>query len=195
MRSYVTVLCAVFVTTPVVIGDPPKPAEGIEVQKKGVNTEGVQKKFYRYWLQVEETTAGVTTKDPARLSGRGFSAEAVTGWARRTTGELSRSCDRPGPRIDPTAEPMRLDLRIAGYVDSFPGGRVARADEKLVRVLPCIFKFDGDDLVIAHGDAWVVEKELPKGEDYPGRPADFTSTKKNKRAVERLKPCAEWDQD
>jgi hypothetical protein len=176
----------------VIAADPPKPDP--EKAKKD-KAEEVRKEFYQCWLEIEETESGVTTSDPKKLVGRGFGLEAVTGWPRRTTGELSLSHDRPGPRIDPTADPMHVDFRIDGVVDSFPGGRAVRADEKLVRVLPCIFKFDKGNLVIAYGDTMSVERELKKGEDYPGRPTDFTSTKENKRKVTTLKPSSEWASD
>jgi hypothetical protein len=67
---------------------------------------------------------------------------------------------------------------------------------KIVPVVrPCVFKFDGDNLVIAYGEAWTVEKDFKKGEDYPERPKEFKSTKENKLTVTTMKPCGFWDTD
>ncbi len=99
MRSVMPMLCVTLLAAVVLAGDPPPPAKSDKVVKKEDQAEEVRKKFYGFWLEIEETKAGVTTKDPEKLSGRGFSLEGVSGWPRRTTGELSRSYDRPGPRV------------------------------------------------------------------------------------------------
>lgn len=158
--------------------------------KKDDPFEKVRKQFYRCWLETEQVEAGVRVTDPERLNGSEFDPSYSASWGRR--GELSQGIQKPGPRIDPTADPMRVDFRGEGRSRSFNGDK---GDEIVPIVRPCIFKFDGDNLVIAYGETWVVEKELKKGEDYAERPKDFTSTKENKRTVTTMKPCSKWDQD
>ena len=185
MRSLIALGLVFLAASLVIAADPPAMKEDV--------ADKARKQFYQCWLAVEKMKSGVRDTDPDSLSACEFTPDELADWPRR--GELSQRVVRPGPRIDPTTDPMRLDLRSEGYVDGFKGGRVAREDEKLIRVKPCIFKFDGDNLVIAYGVGWYPEKEFKKGEDYAERPKDFTSTKENTRTVETLKPCSKWDQD
>ncbi len=188
MVRLTTAVLVLSVTTAVLLAaDPPRE------RVKEDPAEKIRKQFYGCWLEIEEVSAGVRTTNPDKLNGIEFTPDKRWSWGRR--GELAAGPGSLGIRIDPTADPMRADIRSEGFVDSFKGGRVAREDEKLIRVLPCIFKFEDGKLVIAYGDGWLVEKELKKGEDYPGRPTDFTSTKENKRTVTTMKLCGKWDQD
>ena len=177
------VVCLAAVFT--VAADPPA--------KKEDAADKVRKRFYSGWLEIERLEGGVKITDPEKLSGSDFSPEQVVGWGRR--GELSLWVGKPGPRIDPTTDPMRVDFLSVGYVDSFPGGRVAREDEKFIRVDPCIFKFEDGNLVIAYSTSLVKERKHDKGEDYTERPKDFTSTKENKRKISIMKPSGIYIQD
>ena len=176
----------VVVTTGVVLvaGERRKPEDKDEEAKE------IREKFYRCWVEIERVRGGISTKDPDDLSACDFNEKQLGRWPRR--GELSQRIQKPGPRIDPKANPMRVDFRGEGRSKNFGGDE---GDEIVPIVSPCIFKFDGENLVIAYGETWVVEKELKKGEDYPGRPADFTSTKMNKRTIETMKPCGMWETD
>ncbi len=153
-------------------------------------TAKVRKQFYRCWLETEEVKDGVRVTDPEKLGASEFTLEYNAGWGRR--GELSQGIQKPGPRIDPTADPMRLDFRSEGRSRSFGGDK---GDEIVPILQPCVFKLEGDNLVIVYSGKWVVEKEFKKGEDYAERPKEFKSTKENKLTVTTMKPCGKWDQD
>lgn len=185
MARLTTAVLVLSVATAVLLAaDPPR---------KGVKedpAEKIRKQFYQCWLEIEEVIAGVRITDPNKLNGNEFTPDKRWSWGRR--GELAAGPGEPGIRIDVTSDPMRADFFGEGRSRNFGGDK---GNEMVTVVRPCIFKFDGDKLVIAYGDAWVVEKELKKGEDYPGRPTDFTSTKENKRTVTTMKPCGKWDQD
>jgi len=65
----------------------------------------------------------------------------------------------------------------------------------ILRVLPCIFKFEGNKLVIASGTQWTPLNDKKAGEDYQGRPTKFESTKTNGVRVVFFEPCSHLDQD
>jgi hypothetical protein len=163
--------------------DPPK------LEKKDKIAD-IKRRFYQCWLEIESIDAGMNITDPNRLTGNEFDPEHFRCWGRR--GELSASFDKPGPRIDPTTDPMRVDFVGRGPSRNFGG---TKGDEEVTVMRPCLFKFDGDNLVIAYADRWTVEKKFKEGEDYPERPKDFTSTKENKRTVTTMKVCGFYDQD
>ena len=167
-----------------VAADPPAKKEDV--------ADKARKQFYQCWLEIEEVEAGVRVTDPAKLVGIEYTAEHRSAWGRRLTGEMSASLEKPGPRIDPTADPMRVEFVGRGRSRNFDGDK---GDEMVNVVRPCIFKFEDGNLIIAYAERRVVEKEFKKGEDYPERPKDFTSTKENKRTVTTMKPCSFWDQD
>ncbi len=147
--------------------------------------EDVSRRFYRCWLEVEEVRDGQRTTDPERLAGVCFpEGKDWFSWGRR--GEAAAGHGGRPVRLDPTADPIRVDVRT-----EVPrgGGRTE------IMVHPCIVRFDGDRLVMAWPRAGVPERALRPGEDYPERPRDFTSTKENGVTVRVLKPCDEYDRD
>jgi hypothetical protein len=172
--------------------DPPKDAR-VDEQAKA---EKARKRFFSEWLEIERLEGGTKITDPEKLFGQQFTPDGTGTWARR--GELSVRPEKPGPRVDTTVTPMRVDFFSRVRTPESAKNRnafVIREDEIMTVVHPCIFKFEDGNLVIAEGDTRVPERELKKGEDYPGRPTDFTSTKENKRTVTTMKPCSFWDQD
>jgi len=148
-------------------------------------SERVAERFYRSWLAIERIEGGDSTKDPDRLNGQSFAKDSHHSWGRR--GELSPGSPGVGPRIDTSVEPMRVDF--------INREKIGKNGEAIAQIYPCIFKFDGDRLVIADAARWVEEKDKPTGKDFPGRPTDFKSTKENGLRVEILKPCKYLDQD
>ena len=165
---------------------PPAVAVAPSPRPAGPTPAELRKRFYRGWLEVERVEAGVKTTDPNHLSTDWYSENGTWGsWGRR--GELSSGTGARPVRFDPTADPMRLDLRV--NVEQRPG-----APDRII-VHPCIVRFDGDRLVIAWPAGGVVERELKPGEDYAQRPKDFTSTKRNGARVSTYRPCYPGDQD
>lgn len=150
-----------------------------------LNSVAVGDRIYRSWLVIEKVESGVATRNPEKLTGIGFSDKASGRWERR--GELAAGPGDVGPRVDPFSTPMRLDLR-----SNHAQGQGMAPD---IHVRPCIFKYEGGNLVIAYGPGSHKERVWPKGEDYPGRPTEFKSTKDNGVVVETLKPCRFYDQD
>jgi hypothetical protein len=143
--------------------------------------EEVRKAFYRCWLEVEAVEAGTRTTDLAELCGHEFAPDVWYAWGRK--GELAPGPGAPGVRIDPTANPMRLELVGGTY-------GLPRKDPM---VQPGIFKFEGGKLVIALGP-WVKERVWGEGQDYPERPKDYRSTKGRPARVLYLVPCRKYDQ-
>ena len=139
--------------------------------------------MFRSWLAIERIQDGSVTIDPDELDGSLFATDRYETWIRR--GELSPA--RGGAvRIDATVSPMRMDL--LGDLQGSGGDRHRN-------VRPCIFKFDGDHVVIAYGKGWVKERKFKADDDSKGRPTEFKSTKENGFMVETLKPCKYLDQD
>ena len=154
---------------------------GAPVPAMKPSAEDIRKAFYRCWLEVEVVEAGTSTTDLAKLCGHEFAPDVWYLWARK--GELAPGPGESGVRIDPTANPMRLELIGGTY-------GLPRKDPV---VQPGIFKFEGGKLVVALGP-WVKERAWGKGEDYPERPKDFTSTKENRVRVLYLVPSRKYDQ-
>src|SRR5262245_3132601 len=98
------------------------------------SAEDVRKAFYRSWLEVEAVEAGRRTTDPAELCGHEFAPDVWYAWGRK--GELAPGPGSPGVRIDPTTNPMRLELLGGTY-------GLPRKD---AMVQPGIFRFDGGKL-------------------------------------------------
>lgn len=162
-------------------------AKQVERAKRGDKAGGgkappdAAARFYGSWLTVEKVVAGgPPVTDPDRLSGTTFAPEGYWVWPRRG-GEMPG-----GPvgrvRVDAAADPMRVDLVVE------PQGDRPR------HVLPGVFRFDGDRLVVAWG-GWEDERPLEPGEDYARRPTGFRSTRQNGVTVEILRPCQSGDQD
>jgi uncharacterized protein (TIGR03067 family) len=145
---------------PAVAGDPPA--------DRRPTPEQVRERFYGVWVEAERTAGGRRTTDPAGLTGYLLGPDRWCSWDRR--GELSASWADRGVRVDPAADPMRFDL-----LDGTDG------------IKPGIFKFDGDELVIALAADWKRERKPGAGEDYPARPKEFRSTKDNGVAVSVLR--------
>lgn len=135
----------------------------------------VRERFYRCWLELERVEAGKRTTDPHRLNGVQYTETRYWSWGRR--GELAKGPGEPGVTIDPTTDPMRVEFHGTGGP-----------------VLPGIFKFDGDKLVLVTG-GWTKAREWAAGEDYPQRPREFKATNENGWTMSVYKPCAEYDQD
>ena len=170
----VLALCAV-APPPAGGGDPPG--------GKVAGPDAVRKALYRCWLEVESVEAGTQIAGPDGLCGHQFAPDIWYCWDRR--GELAIGPGRNGPRIDPSATPMRVELR---------GGTPGRPVVGAPAVRPGIFKFDGDKLILALGP-WTEERAWGKGEDYPKRPKEFMSTKDNGVTLLTHKPCDLYDQD
>ncbi len=136
--------------------------------------EEVQKRLFgTCWYEVGKVVAG--KKDPDGPLGWKFGAGEVENW--QITGELVTDRMFGGATIDISRDVWRMDILSKGE-----RGRVA--------VLPTIFKFEGDTLVWVTefpGDGWYHQVD-PTG-NYKGRPNGFESTKQNRYAVHRLKPC------
>ena len=114
-------------------------------------------------------------EDPREPLGWKFGADEVENW--QITGELATHRTIGGVTIDVSRDLWRMDI-----LHKDERGRVA--------VLPTIFKFEGDVLVWVSefpGEGWY-QKADPKG-NYKGRPSGFESTRQNRYAVYRLKPC------
>ena len=166
-RRALPIFCLAGLTLPLPAADPPKKASADEVRKK----------FYRCWLEVERVEAGVATKGPDGLCGLQFAENEYWVWARR--GELSAGGGTTyRVRIDPAAEPMRVDI-IAPARDAPPGKR------EMMQV--GIFKFEGDKLVVALAP-WQLLEPPGQGKDYPVRPKAFESTKKNEVVLSTYTP-------
>ena len=147
--------------------------------------KSLESRFYRSWLAVEVIERGVSTKEPDQLYGTTFSKDAHYSWGRR--GELSAGAPGVGPRIDTVSDPMKVD-----FINDEGKGKDGKT---ILRVLPCIFKFEGNKLVIASGTQWTLLNDKKAGEDYQGRPTKFESTKTNGVRVVFFEPCSHLDQD
>jgi uncharacterized protein (TIGR03067 family) len=170
-RRAFPVLCLLALVAPLVAGDPPQKAKPDQVRKK----------FYQCWLELDRVDAGVAVKGPDGLCGVEFAEKAYWVWARR--GELSAGGgDLYRVRIDPTAEPMRVDII----------GTTRSGKSEIMQV--GIFKFEGDKLVVAVAP-WAFLEPLEKGKDYPLRPKTFESTKENKVMVSTYTPTAFYGVD
>jgi hypothetical protein len=142
----------------------------------------IRKRFYRCWLEIERVDAGKRITDVTQLTGCEFTDDGYWCWGR--VGELAAGPGQRGVVIDPTAEPMRV---------TFLGGTRGTTPRDPV-VLPGIFKFEGDKLILALG-SWTKEQKWEKGKDYPDRPREFNSTKKNGYILQVFRRCQKYDQD
>jgi hypothetical protein len=185
MRTFVLIALLTFVAL-IVAADPPgKPHE------KDKTAANVRERFFRCWLETEEVREGTRFIDAGKLNVNEYTIDNKSwSWGRR--GKMSAGSGSPGVRIDPTTDPMRVEFFDEGSSRNFGGDE---GDKVVPVVRPCIFKFDGENLVIAYSGQWTVEKEFKKGEDYPQRPTGFKSTKENKLTVTTMKPCGKWDTD
>src|SRR5688572_2792874 len=110
LRRVLPVVCLVGLVAPLPAGPPKKPTP-----------DEVRKKFYGYWLELDRVDAGSAVKGPDGLCGLQFAENAYWVWPRR--GELSAAGgDLYRVRIDPTADPMRVDI-IAPTREAPPGKR------------------------------------------------------------------------
>ena len=183
MLALATVGAASAIANPPEATQKPRAAVKPGNEQKLSQTE-FRKRFFRCWLEVEKTEAGKKVTDPEEMSGMCFSVnDGWSSWGRR--GELSSGHGGRQVRLDISADPVRLDVRT-NLEQGF-----GRPDRIVVR--PCIVKFDGDKLVMAWPRASVPDRRLKSGDDYAGRPKDFTSTKENgvtvldAQAVRRLR--------
>ena len=162
------------------------PTSGSGNDKKPPTPAEVMARLYKTsWLEVKQIRAGVEVADPEQLNGYHYSMKGSSSWGRR--GELS-AAPMPAHRIDATTQPMRIEAVSEPTLEKKGG-------QKIVRVRPCIFKFEDGMLIIAGKETWPIEQTFENGVDYPERPRDFTSTKGNKVVVQFLKPCSYYDQD
>ena len=164
--------CLVGLVAPLSADDPPKKLKPDEARKK----------FYGCWLELDRVDAGVEIKDPVQLVGLKFDEKGYWIWGRR--GELSTGvdCELYRVRIDPTANPMRVDIiapRRSGKHEMMQVG---------------IFKFEGDKLVVAVAP-WAMLEPPEEGKDHALRPKSFESTKANKVTVSTYKPTAFYGVD
>ena len=151
----------------------PLPAAPVPKTKPPTSEEVRKRLFGTCWYETGKVVAG--KEDPNEPLGWKFGADEVENW--QITGELVTDRMFGGATIDMSREPWRMDILRKGE-----RGRVV--------VLPTIFKFEGGTLVWVTefpGEGWHSGVN-PKG-DYTGRPSGFESTKKNRYAVYRLKPC------
>lgn len=147
--------------------------------------QAIEEQFYRSWLVIESLESGKSTKDPEKLNGNKYDKTGRWSWGRR--GELTAGSGDLAPRINVKTEPMRLDF------PSILPGKPGREEQTII--LPCIFKFDGGNLVVVYGKKWIKERELKDKEDYEGRPTEFKSTKENGLSIDIMSPCSFYDQD
>jgi uncharacterized protein (TIGR03067 family) len=174
MRSEVVAMLRVLLALSLLGLVTPLPATDLP---KKLEPEEARKKFYGCWLELDRVDAGVAVKGPDGLCGVEFAEKAYWVWARR--GELSAGGgDLYRVRIDPTANPMRVDI-FAPTREAPPGQRET--------VQAGIFKFEGDKLIIAVAP-WTFAEPPEKGKDYALRPKSFESTKANKVMVSTYKP-------
>jgi hypothetical protein len=145
------VLCTVGVASP---ADPPA---------RKLTPEEVRKKFYGYWLEVEQVGQKRSNKDPDTLSGFQFAPDGWWQWGRR--GELSAGLVAPVVRLDPTTDPMRVTFEA--NIREVP-------DRGRRRVKAAIGRFVGNKLHMAFGP-WEWADPPAPGKDYPRRPAGFES--------------------
>jgi uncharacterized protein (TIGR03067 family) len=170
-RRVLLAACLFGLVAPLFADDPPKK----------LKPEEVRKKFYGCWLELDRVDAGVAVKGPDGLCGVEFAEKAYWIWPRR--GELSAGGgDLYRVRIDPTADPMRVDI--------FAPTRSGKHET----VQTGIFKFEGDKLVVAVAP-WAFLEPPVKDKDYALRPKSFESTKENKVMVSTYKPTAFWGVD
>jgi hypothetical protein len=166
-RYALTTFALAGLLAPLPAGERPARAEPDEVRKR----------FYRCWLEVERVEGGVKTKGPDGLCGVQFGEKEYWVWARR--GELSAGGGTTyRVRIDPTADPMRVDI-VASERDAPPGRRET--------VQTGVFKFDGERLVVAVAP-WRRLAPPGPGQDYPVRPTGFESTRENQVTVSTYTP-------
>jgi hypothetical protein len=144
----------------VVAAAAPVPRERIPPDEKAI-----KKRFYDCWHEVwvEEGVAdGTVTRKtkPYELIAMRFHPDEITYWL--WSGELSPS-ERNEPRIDSTKTPMWLDIV----------GDNRTKDGKPESVIPCVFKFEGERLVIAR-PAWPRDWAAWNATgEYPQRPTGF----------------------
>lgn len=133
-----------------------------------------------YWKAVLVEDAKGKTDDPGKLFGYVFREDEYAVWCRR--GDLSLSPPFRGEmwvRVR-AADPMHLDI-------------YSNAAGKEV-VLPCIFRFDGDKLVIVEPGGRPFVRARADGA-YPERPTGFEVTAKNGYVRRTLVTCNQLDQD
>ena len=161
------------------------PTDSLSGDKKPPTPAEVKERLFKTsWLEVKRISAGKEIVDPEQLCCINIGLKESSSWGRR--GELS-AAPMPPHRIDATTQPMRIATVSDPTLD--------KNGKRIVRVRPCIFKFEDDMLIIAGREAWPEEQTFDKGKDYPERPRDFTSTKENKVIVQFFRPCRYYDQD
>lgn len=156
------------------IGWGPLPAAPVPRPKPPTAEEVRKRLFETCWYETGKVVAGKA--DPAEPLGWKFGPDGVENW--QITGELTTGRLVGGVTVDVSRGLWRMDV-----LQKDERGRLA--------VLPTVFKFEGDTLVWATefpGEGWYQAVD-PNG-DYKGRPSGFESTKQNRYAVYRLRPCA-----
>ncbi|MBA4064759.1 MAG: hypothetical protein C0501_13805 [Isosphaera sp.] len=159
------------------------PAAPVPKGSTQVNVEEVKKRVYGSWKEVRRESAAGVIEDPQKLFGYSLAADGFEVWCRR--GELSGLGKGPsvGVRLDPAADPMRIDFLTTRE----------EGDEKKVLVTPGIFRFDGQKLVVVTSTRGY---EAPRDDgNYPSRPTSFTRTEKNGYEKMVLESCTLYDQD
>jgi hypothetical protein len=177
MRRAFTAALLAFVTClidwrPLPAADPATPAAAPK-PKRPTAAEVKKRLFGTCWFEIEKVIAG--KKDPNEPLGQKFGPDEVENW--QITGELVTYRMFGGAKIDVSKEPWRMDI-------------LSKNERGQVSVLPTIFKFEGDTLVWVSefpGEGWY--SEVARDGEYKGRPTGFESTKENRYAVHRLKPC------
>lgn len=163
------------------------PTNGSGGDKKSPTPAEVKERLFKTsWLEVKRVCAGKEVVDPEQLCCYHFSPKGSSCWGRR--GELS-AAPMPPHRIDATTQPMRITAVGEPTLDK------NNNNNRIVRVRPCIFKFEDGMLIIAGKEFWPDEQTFHKGKDYSERPRDFSSTKQNKVTVQYFRPCQYYDQD
>jgi hypothetical protein len=144
------------------------------MKPKSPTAEEVRKRLFgTCWYETGKVVAG--KKDPSEPLGRKFGPDAAENW--QITGELVTDSTSGGVTIDVSRDVWRMDI-------------LSKGERGRVSVLPTIFKFEGDTLVWVTefpGEGWYQTVD-PDG-DYKGRPTGFESTRQNRYAVYRFKPC------
>lgn len=141
-----------------------------------LSQEDAERRFFQCWKEVASEYAGKQTKGGGY--GYCFSPDGGSRWLLQ--GELSSGGGKAKIIIDAASAPMRVDFIVL------------KKDGTERYVIPKIFKFENDHLIIVGSDK---SEPFRKDGNYTARPTTFLTTEANMYLKKYLKRCEYLEQD